>query len=194
MPEGTIKFYRPKEGYGFIAPDGGGDDVFFHVTQVRDALPSDIVIGLRCQFDEGVNPRTKRPLATNVRVTGGKKRPDTGQPCRPMRWLMNTTTLEETGTCNRRSHNGSHDRYAAEPDGETSGHYPLDPRLAYLARASAKLILVEAGVESLDEAIADLPCTCGGVMIRRTSDTRSAIGRCRCRSPMRRISWLRPAP
>jgi CspA family cold shock protein len=33
--EGTVKWFEPDRGYGFIAPDGGGKDVFVHVTALR---------------------------------------------------------------------------------------------------------------------------------------------------------------
>jgi cold shock protein len=33
--EGAVKRFEPEKGYGFIAPDGGGKDVFIHVTALR---------------------------------------------------------------------------------------------------------------------------------------------------------------
>ena len=37
MPTGVVKFFNNQRGYGFIAPDDGGKDVFVHSTGVRDA-------------------------------------------------------------------------------------------------------------------------------------------------------------
>jgi cold shock protein len=33
--EGAVKWFEPEKGYGFIAPDGGGKDVFIHITALR---------------------------------------------------------------------------------------------------------------------------------------------------------------
>ena len=37
MTTGTVKFFNESKGYGFIAPDGGGNDAFVHVTAVERA-------------------------------------------------------------------------------------------------------------------------------------------------------------
>lgn len=37
MAVGTVKFFNQSKGYGFIAPDGGGQDAFVHVTAVERA-------------------------------------------------------------------------------------------------------------------------------------------------------------
>ena len=37
MPVGTVKFFNEGKGYGFIAPDGGGQDAFVHITALERA-------------------------------------------------------------------------------------------------------------------------------------------------------------
>jgi len=45
MDQGRVKMYNSEKGFGFITPDGNGEDLFVHVTGllVRDLKPGDIV-------------------------------------------------------------------------------------------------------------------------------------------------------
>ena len=46
MATGTVKFYNTQKGFGFIVPDGGGNDVFVHATALERA-------GIRGGLNEG---------------------------------------------------------------------------------------------------------------------------------------------
>ena len=37
MPIGTVKFFNENKGYGFIAPEGGGNDAFVHISAVEQS-------------------------------------------------------------------------------------------------------------------------------------------------------------
>ena len=37
MPRGTVKWFNTAKGYGFIAPEDGGKDVFVHISKVEEA-------------------------------------------------------------------------------------------------------------------------------------------------------------
>lgn len=66
MPIGTVKFFNTNKGYGFITPEGGGNDVFVHVTAVEAARMPPLREGQRVSFDV-VTDRGK-PAATNLKA------------------------------------------------------------------------------------------------------------------------------
>jgi CspA family cold shock protein len=49
--EGAVKWFEPDKGYGFIAPDGGGKDIFIHVTALRRSGVNVIGPGQRVRVD-----------------------------------------------------------------------------------------------------------------------------------------------
>jgi CspA family cold shock protein len=68
MATGTITTIRPGRGFGFIAQDGGGADLFFHQTAVIGADFSALREGQCVSDEEGPDPRNPdRQRATNVR-------------------------------------------------------------------------------------------------------------------------------
>jgi CspA family cold shock protein len=51
MPKGTVKWFNPTKGYGFIAPDAGGKDVFVHISAVQKAGLRSLSEGQKIGFE-----------------------------------------------------------------------------------------------------------------------------------------------
>ena len=51
MPKGTVKWFNPTKGYGFIAPDTGGKDVFVHISAVQKAGLRSLSEGQKIGFE-----------------------------------------------------------------------------------------------------------------------------------------------
>lgn len=51
MATGTVKWFNKTKGYGFIAPDTGGKDVFVHITAVEKAGLGDLQEGQKLAFE-----------------------------------------------------------------------------------------------------------------------------------------------
>ncbi len=67
MTIGTVKWFNTEKGYGFIAPDDGSGDVFVHVTALQDSGLAYLSEGERLSFDIGLNTRTNKNKAINLR-------------------------------------------------------------------------------------------------------------------------------
>jgi len=65
MAIGTVKFFNSAKGFGFIAPEGGGKDVFVHATAVEAAGLRTLTEGQRVSFD--VQPDARGVKATNIK-------------------------------------------------------------------------------------------------------------------------------
>ena len=51
MPTGTVKWFNTTKGYGFIAPDGGGSDVFVHISAVERSGLTGLADNQKVQFE-----------------------------------------------------------------------------------------------------------------------------------------------
>jgi CspA family cold shock protein len=66
MPEGTVKWFNGEKGYGFITPDGGGNDVFVHYSAIGGSGFKSLEEGQRVSFE--TRQGQKGPQADNVHV------------------------------------------------------------------------------------------------------------------------------
>ena len=66
MPTGTVKWFNAQKGFGFIQPEGGGKDVFVHITAVQAAGLQDLPENQRVTY-EVVTERGKQ-AAANLRL------------------------------------------------------------------------------------------------------------------------------
>ena len=66
MPSGIVKWFNPTKGYGFIQPEGGGKDVFVHISAIEKAGLDGLREGDKVTFDV-VSNRSKES-AENLRM------------------------------------------------------------------------------------------------------------------------------
>ncbi len=67
---GQVKWFNPTKGFGFIKPDGGGQDIFVHISAVEQAGLSGLNEGQTVNFDLEQDGRSGKTSATNLKVTG----------------------------------------------------------------------------------------------------------------------------
>jgi CspA family cold shock protein len=61
-----VKFYNDQKGYGFIAPDNGGKDVFVHATALQRAGLMGLNEGQKVSFDTAEDRRTGKTAVDNI--------------------------------------------------------------------------------------------------------------------------------
>jgi cold shock protein len=66
MAKGTVKWFNPTKGYGFIQPQGGGKDVFVHISAVERAGLSTLNEGQVVQYEVVAN--RGKESAENLKV------------------------------------------------------------------------------------------------------------------------------
>jgi CspA family cold shock protein len=67
MPIGKVKMFNTDRGFGFIKPDDGGTDVFFHVSALREG--DEITQGNAVTFEIGIDQKTGKSKAVCVDLT-----------------------------------------------------------------------------------------------------------------------------
>ena len=67
MPTGKVKMFNEQRGFGFIRPDDGGADIFFHVSALREG--DEITEGKVVSFETGPDLKTGKIKAISVDLT-----------------------------------------------------------------------------------------------------------------------------
>ena len=67
MARGTVKWFNSQKGYGFIAPQGGGKDVFVHISAVERAGLTGLNDGQVVEYEEVAN--RGKTSAENLKVS-----------------------------------------------------------------------------------------------------------------------------
>jgi CspA family cold shock protein len=68
MNTGTVKWFNSQKGFGFIAPENGGNDVFVHISAVERAGMGTLNEGQKVSFDVVADRRSGKSAAENLRA------------------------------------------------------------------------------------------------------------------------------
>ena len=79
MTTGTVKFFNDSKGYGFIAPDGGGNDAFVHISAVESSGMRTLRENQRVSYELQQDRRGKM-AAVNLKSAEDSTGADEGQP------------------------------------------------------------------------------------------------------------------
>jgi CspA family cold shock protein len=69
MASGTVKWFNATKGYGFIAPQDGGKDVFVHVSAVEQSNLRELVEGQVISYELQLDQRSGKENAINLRAS-----------------------------------------------------------------------------------------------------------------------------
>lgn len=68
MTKGTVKWFNSQKGFGFIAPDNGGNDAFVHISAVERAGLGDLREGQKVGFELVADKRSGKMSAENLQA------------------------------------------------------------------------------------------------------------------------------
>lgn len=66
MATGNVKWFNDSKGFGFITPDGGGEDLFAHFSAIQSNGFKTLAEGQRVSFDITTGPKGKQ--ASNIQI------------------------------------------------------------------------------------------------------------------------------
>lgn len=66
MAIGTVKWFNPTKGFGFIAPEDGSADVFVHISAVERSGLGTLSEGQRVSYETQRNPKNGKMSAANL--------------------------------------------------------------------------------------------------------------------------------
>jgi CspA family cold shock protein len=66
MATGIVKWFNDSKGFGFITPDGGGEDLFAHFSAIQSNGFRTLAEGQRVSFDVTTGPKGKQ--ASNIQI------------------------------------------------------------------------------------------------------------------------------
>ncbi|WP_353186544.1 cold-shock protein [Bosea sp. (in: a-proteobacteria)] len=68
MASGTVKWFNPDKGFGFIQPEGGGQDAFVHISAVERAGLRTLQEGQKVSYELVQDKRSGKVSADNLQV------------------------------------------------------------------------------------------------------------------------------
>ena len=68
MQVGTVKWFNPQKGFGFIQPENGDKDVFVHISAVERANIGTLTEGQKVRFELVSDRRTGKTSAGNLEI------------------------------------------------------------------------------------------------------------------------------
>jgi CspA family cold shock protein len=68
MNTGIVKWFNGQKGFGFIQPDGGGQDVFVHISAVERAGMSGLAEGQKISYELMIDRRSGKSSAENLKA------------------------------------------------------------------------------------------------------------------------------
>ena len=67
MSTGTVKWFNAQKGFGFIVVDGGGPDVFVHISALEQSGMDSLNEGQKVSFESKMDPKKGKPNAVNIK-------------------------------------------------------------------------------------------------------------------------------